>query len=117
MNGFSFCSCCCHQTIQLSTAATAHGRDSQLSQSFESDRVYLSCKTSEQQLYQQEVSSLVDSLYEGVNAALLAYGECDMCACYWHLGWSLLYVLKVLVGNVLDDDADDMCENSRKQLS
>lgn len=37
--------------------------------------MYLPDDTSEKQLYQDEVSSLVASLYQGVNSALLAYGE------------------------------------------
>lgn len=52
------------------------------STAFEVDRVLLPSDHAQQQqqLLEGEVQSLVDSLYQGINATLLAYGE-RACAC------------------------------------
>lgn len=60
---------------------------------FEADRVILPQQqqhqgsgSQHQQLYQQEVSSLVESMYQGVNSALLAYGKLTRMTfkTFWH---------------------------------
>jgi hypothetical protein len=69
------------------SANPGHNKEQQLARTYETDRVYLPGDASEEQLYQDEVSSLVDSLYQGVNSALLAYGECGAnCLCSVRVG-------------------------------
>jgi hypothetical protein len=67
------------------SANPGHNKEHQLARTYETDKVYLSGDTLMQQLYEDEVSSLVDSLYQGVNSALLAYGEyCEGPHCgFW----------------------------------
>jgi hypothetical protein len=85
---------CCRTPTQitlLSATNLGHSRaeQQQLARVFEADAVYLPSSPSaaaavgaaateqqqQQQLYKAEVSGLVDSLYAGVNSAVLAYGE------------------------------------------